>query len=86
MNKVFFHPFDLPRFRWNIRLQQGEKNSPALRQREDGLAVRLIQKAMIDLGIGPMTNSVKKHGTVDGIFGSEGSPASVVAARSARSF
>ncbi|PRY76683.1 papain-like cysteine protease family protein [Marivita geojedonensis] len=60
-----------PRFRWNSRLQQAEKNNPALRRPESGLAVRLIQKAMIDLGIDPMTNSIKRHGTVDGVFGNE---------------
>jgi hypothetical protein len=42
-----------------------------MRRGESGHAVRLIQKAMIDLGIDPLTLSVKKYGTVDGLFGSE---------------
>jgi hypothetical protein len=64
-------PLTSPRFRWNARLRQAEKNSPAIRRSESGLAVRLIQQAMIDLRIDPLTNSVRKHGTVDGIYGNE---------------
>ncbi len=64
-------PLTSPRFRWNSRLQQAERNNPAMRRNESGLAVRLIQKAMIDLGIHPMTNSIKRHGTVDGVYGNE---------------
>lgn len=60
-----------PRFRWNTRLQQVENNSPAMRRPENSHGVRLIQQAIIDLSIDPLTNSVKKHGTVDGIFGNE---------------
>lgn len=42
-----------------------------MRRPENSHGVRLIQQAMIDLGISPMTNSVRKHGTVDGIYGTE---------------
>lgn len=64
-------PLSSPRFSWNTRLQEVERNSPAMRRGESGHAVRLIQQSMIDLGIDPMTVSVKKYGTVDGIYGSE---------------
>lgn len=64
-------PLTSPRFRWNTRLQNVETNNPAMKRGESGHAVRLIQQAMIDLGIDPMTKSVKKHGTVDGLFGGE---------------
>ena len=60
-----------PRFRWNARLQEVENNRPAMRRNENSHGVRLIQRAMIDLSIAQMTNSIKKHGTVDGIFGNE---------------
>lgn len=59
------------RFRWNSRLQEVEQNNPVMRYGERGHAVRLIQQAMIDLNIDPMTASIKKHGTVDGIYGRE---------------
>jgi len=42
-----------------------------MKKGESGHAVRLIQQSMIDLSIDPMTGSIRKHGTVDGIFGSE---------------
>lgn len=60
-----------PRFRWNSRLQEVEQNNPAMRYGNRGHAVRLIQRSMIDLSIDPMTSSIKKFGTVDGIFGGE---------------
>ncbi len=60
-----------PRFRRNIRLQQAERNSPPIRYPERDYAVRIIQQAMIDLKIHPLSNSVKKYGSPDGIFGRE---------------
>jgi len=60
-----------PRFKWNTRLQQAEKNSPPMRHGERGNAVRLIQQSMIDLGIDPMTISIRKYGSPDGIYGNE---------------
>lgn len=60
-----------PRFRWNSRLQDVDKNSPVMKNGERGHAVRLIQQAMIDLSIDPMTTSTKMYGTVDGIYGGE---------------
>lgn len=59
------------RFRWNSRLQEVEQSNPVMRRGERGHAVRLIQQAMIDLNVDPMTASVKKYGTVDGIYGGE---------------
>lgn len=60
-----------PRFRWSTRLQKAELNSPAIRYGARGNAVRILQQSMIDLGIDPMTSSVRKYGSPDGIFGSE---------------
>ena len=60
-----------PRFRWSNRLQQVELNNPPMRHGEKGQAVRLIQQCMIDLSINPMTNSIKRYGSPDGIYGRE---------------
>ena len=60
-----------PRFRWSNRLQQVELNNPPMRHGEKGQAVRLIQQCMIDLSINPMTNSIKRCGSPDGIYGRE---------------
>jgi len=59
-----------PRFNWNARLQMAADNSPPMRSGELGLAVRHVQQALIDLGH-PMPRSTAKHGSPDGIFGSE---------------
>ena len=64
-------PLTSPRFSWNTRLQQVAENNPPMRYGERGHAVRLIQQSMIDLGIDPMTNSIKKYGSPDGIYGNE---------------
>lgn len=64
-------PLSSPRFRWSARLQQVERNSPAMRSGERGQPVRLIQQALINLGISPLTSSVSKYGSPDGIFGGE---------------
>jgi len=64
-------PLTSPRFRWNARLQAAENNNPALKRRAQGTGVRLIQQSMIDLTISPMTASVRKYGSPDGIFGDE---------------
>lgn len=42
-----------------------------MKQGESGHAVRLIQQAMIDLSIDPMTVSTRRYRTVDGIYGNE---------------
>jgi hypothetical protein len=42
-----------------------------MRYGERSHAVRLIQQSMIELGIDPMTVSLKKYGSPDGIYGSE---------------
>ncbi len=60
-----------PRFRWSSRLQKVESNSPPMRSGESGQAVRLIQQSMIDLAIDPMTVSIRKYGSPDGIYGNE---------------
>ncbi len=60
-----------PRFRWSTRLQKAEMNNPPIRYGNRGNAVRIIQQSMIDLGISPMTNSIKKYGSPDGIYGNE---------------
>ena len=59
-----------PRFAGNARLEQAAQNSPAMRWRESGEAVRIIQQAFIDLGF-PMPISTKRIGSPDGIFGAE---------------
>lgn len=64
-------PLTSPRFRWSSRLQQAEQNHPPMRRGESGQAVRLIQQAMMDLRIDPMTLSNKKYGSPDGIYGGE---------------
>lgn len=60
-----------PRFSWSTRLQKVANNNPPMRYGERGNDVRLIQQALIDLRIHPMTNSIKKYGSPDGIYGSE---------------
>lgn len=60
-----------PWFRWSSRLQNAERNSPPMRAGEQSQSVRVIQQAMIQLGIDPMTISIKKYGSPDGIFGAE---------------
>ena len=60
-----------PRFKWSTRLQKAETNNPAIRRGARGNAIRILQQSMIDLGIDPMTSSVKKYGSPDGIFGSD---------------
>ncbi len=58
------------RFAKNQRLQQAAVNSPPLTRGSSGEAVRILQQALIDLGLG-MKLSTKKSGTPDGIFGGE---------------
>ncbi len=59
-----------PRFRDNQQLQDAAANKPPLRAGVTGEGVRLVQQALIELGF-EMPVSVKKHGTPDGIFGTE---------------
>jgi hypothetical protein len=63
-------PLTSPRFRNNQRLQRAAENAPALKPPEHGQAVRLLQQALIDLGI-PLPKSTAKYGSPDGIYGNE---------------
>lgn len=63
-------PLTSPRFSWNLRLQAVSENNPVMRKRETGEAVRLVQQALIDLGY-PMPVSTRRHGSPDGIYGTE---------------
>jgi len=60
-----------PWFRWSSRLRQAEQNNPPMRAGEQSQSVRVIQQAMIQLGISHMPISIKKYGSPDGIFGTE---------------
>ncbi|MCA9063095.1 MAG: peptidoglycan-binding protein [Planctomycetaceae bacterium] len=60
-----------PWFRWSSRFRQAEQNNPPMRSGEQCQAVRVIQQAMIQLGVHPMTRSIRKYGSPDGVFGSE---------------
>ncbi|MCA9127051.1 MAG: peptidoglycan-binding protein [Planctomycetales bacterium] len=62
--------FSATRFQGDPRLEQLTTNSPVMKKGEVGYAVRLIQQALIDLHY-PMPKTIEKHGTPDGIFGSE---------------
>ena len=59
-----------PRFRNNRQLQRASNNAPPLNTGTSGEGVRLVQQALIDLGF-PLPISVKKHGSPDGIYGTE---------------
>ena len=59
-----------PRFSWNRSLQATSNNSPPMRKRATGEAVRLVQQALIDLGF-PLPISTKRYRTPDGIYGTE---------------
>ncbi|MGE3806941.1 MAG: peptidoglycan-binding protein, partial [Gemmataceae bacterium] len=54
----------------NDRLRRAAENNPAMRQGEEGEAVRLVQQALIDLGF-PMPISTRRYGSPDGIYGNE---------------
>ena len=58
------------RFQGDPRLEQVERNSPAMRKGEVGHPVRLIQQALLDLNY-PMPISTAEYGTPDGIYGNE---------------
>ncbi len=57
-------------FKSNGRLVLARSNSPPMRLGEANHAVRLVQKALIDLGY-KLPISTKKYHTPDGIYGSE---------------
>ncbi len=59
-----------PRFSTNQTLVSAENNNPALRRGSRGEGIRILQKALIDLGY-PMPRSVRRHGSPDGIYGKE---------------
>ena len=57
-------------FEGNGRLAEAAKNDPPMKQGEVGKPVRLLQRALIDLGY-PLPKTVKKFGTPDGMYGDE---------------
>jgi hypothetical protein len=64
-----------PRFNWNARLQMTADNNPPMKHGDQGLYVRHVQKALIDLGH-PLPKSIAEHSTPtavspDGVFGNE---------------
>ena len=59
-----------PRFSNNQTLVSAEQNSPPLRRGSQGEGIRLIQQALIDLGL-PMPISTSRYGSPDGIYGNE---------------
>lgn len=64
-----------PRFSWNARLQMTANNNPPMKLGDQGLYVRHVQMALIDLGH-PLPKSTAKHSTKtavspDGVFGNE---------------
>lgn len=59
-----------PRFKTNERLRLAAANNPALRKGHSGLAVRIIQQALIELGH-RLPVSTKKYRTPDGEYGTE---------------
>ncbi|WP_299472132.1 peptidoglycan-binding domain-containing protein [uncultured Roseibium sp.] len=59
-----------PRFNWNMRLQQTADNNPPMKHGDNGLYVRHVQQALIDLSH-PLPKSTAKHGSPDGDFGNE---------------
>jgi len=59
-----------PRFNNNARLQMAAENNPTIRKGDQGLHVRHIQQALIELGH-PMPRSTARHGSPDGVFGGE---------------
>jgi hypothetical protein len=60
-----------PRFRDNQRLQQAANNNPPIRSGEQGLAVQLVQKALIELGFSLPISTKKGTREPDGVFGAE---------------
>jgi len=53
------------------RFAQAANNTPTIKKGEGNRrAVRLLKQALIDVGIG-LTESVKKYGSPDGLFGNE---------------
>jgi hypothetical protein len=59
-----------PRFAPVPRLQRASVNNPPLSYGETGQPVRVLQKALIDLGF-PLPKSTRKFNSPDGIFGDE---------------
>jgi len=59
-----------PRFKNNLRLQNAFNNNPPLKLGEIGLAVRIVQEALVFLGY-PLPKSTKPDGTLDGVYGTE---------------
>jgi hypothetical protein len=59
-----------PRFRDNLRLQDAFHNRPSLTPKDNGVAVRLMQEALVE-SIGPMVKSTMPDGSLDGKWGPE---------------
>ncbi len=59
------------RFSANARVQSASNNSPSMKQGEKGVAVAIVQQALVDLGLAmPLTTNNRRRLT-DGIFGAE---------------
>ena len=61
---------DSKRFRGNERLLRAANNNPPMRRGENGLAVRIVQQTLVDLGY-PLPQSTQRYETVDGLYGYE---------------
>ena len=59
-----------PWFSWNDALVAASKNAPPIRKGYIGYPVRILQQALIHLGL-PMPRSTSKFGSPDGVYGSE---------------
>lgn len=62
--------FKSQRLQGNARLNLVASNSPEMKIKEKGQAVRMVQQGLIELGH-PLPKTTKKYGTPDGIYGKE---------------
>ncbi len=60
-----------PRFRRHQRLQNAQINSPPLKRGERSDGVRVLQRALIDLGFSMPISMPRRGADPDGIFGAE---------------
>jgi peptidoglycan hydrolase-like protein with peptidoglycan-binding domain len=59
------------RFSVNPRLQSASNNSPSMKQGEKGVAVAIVQQALVDLGFAMPLTTNNRRSLTDGIFGAE---------------
>ena len=65
-------PFKNSAFASSERLQRAAENAPAMRRGEkDSEAVRILQQALIGVGVATMRRSLRPDGSLDGLYGSE---------------